>query len=117
MRYREVLDLAVAKLDVLEACDLVIGRCVFPREGEHVRGHIDTNHEARRADLGSGKKNIKAAATSEVKDDLTGLQGGDGRRVSTREAHIRAFGEGTEFSGIVADARGKRGDIDGAAAT
>ena len=111
------LDFAEAKLDVLQACDLVIRRGVLPREGEHVGRHVDADHTARRADLGAGQEDIEAAAAAEVEDHLTGLQGGDGRGVATGEAHVRPLGEGTEFHGIVADAGGQSGDIERAAAT
>src|SRR5215475_10739132 len=102
-----MLDFAEAEFDVVEAGHFAICLGVLARQGEHIGGHIDPDHAARRADLRAGEKDIEAAAAAEVKDHLTGLKGSDSRGVSTRETHIRPFRKSAQLRSVVADAGGK----------
>ena len=82
---RDVLDLALQELDVLEAALAL----VLLGERQHLVGHVEAVGLAGRADAARREQHVDAAAGAEVEHRLAGLQLGQRGRIAAAERGLQ----------------------------
>src|SRR5258705_10581911 len=76
---------------------------IRPSFREHVRRHVHTGNLACRSGLVGSKEAVKAASTSKIENSFSGLDRGDGGRISTAESHLGTFGNRRDVGATVAE--------------
>ena len=95
---RNVFDLALQELDVLDA-GLAL---VLVGQRQHFVGHVETVGFAGGPDAARRKQNVDAAAGAEIEDDLAGIQLRQRRRIAAAERGQQSFlGDLAGLGGVV----------------
>jgi len=75
---------------------------------DHLRGHVDPDGLARRADLGRCQEHVQAAAAAEVHHHFPRLQAGKGGGIAAGEAHVGLGRDRGQLLGRIAERFGHR---------
>ena len=98
VRERDLLDVALEELDVLDARRARVGT----RQREHLVGHVEPDRLAGRARRGGGDQDVGAGARAEVEHRLALVQIGDGGGDAAAERGVDdRFGRALRVAGAV----------------